>query len=171
MFGADRRRLRNLYITAILIAFGVLLGLADRIGTAKISCSSPCGRHPVRPLGLALIEIYSGGTSRRSLLGWPQVRRPLPFLLAVRRVRLRPVKDQEVPACCPPPGAATREPSLLAIIVATLVSFALGYMVIVWFMRLIETRTYLVFVVYRVIAGLVLLGLLMGGVIDPLAGT
>src|SRR5690625_2911205 len=99
------------------------------------------------------------------------------FLLAVPAVFASGLYKaaKEVPALLSADGraaaAAAGEPSLLAIIVATLVSLALGYMVIVWFMRLIETRTYLVFVVYRVIAGLVLLGLLMGGVIDPLAGT
>src|SRR5699024_4943344 len=99
------------------------------------------------------------------------------FLLAVPAVFASGLYKaaKEVPALLSADGraaaAAAGEPSLLAIIVATVVSFALGYMVIVWFMRLIETRTYLVFVVYRVIAGLVLLGLLMVGVIEPLAGT
>ena len=55
-------------------------------------------------------------------------------------------------------------------VVATVVAFALGYAVIVWFMRVIETRSYLMFVIYRVGAGLVLLALLGFGVVDPLGG-
>ena len=41
---------------------------------------------------------------------------------------------------------------------------------IVWFMRLIENRSYLIFVIYRIVAGVALLGLLWFGVIDPLGG-
>ena len=52
----------------------------------------------------------------------------------------------------------------------TLVAFGVGYAVIVWFMRMIENRSYTVFVVYRVVAGLVLLILLWTGLVDPLGG-
>ena len=55
-------------------------------------------------------------------------------------------------------------------VVATLVAFGVGYAVIVWFMRLIENRSYLIFVIYRIAAGVALLGLLWFGVIDPLGG-
>ena len=65
---------------------------------------------------------------------------------------------------------AAGEPSLSAIIVATLVAFVLGYAVIVWFMRLIENHSYSVFVWYRLIAGTVLLLLLVFGVVSPLGG-
>ena len=37
--------------------------------------------------------------------------------------------------------------------------------------RLIENRSYLIFVVYRIVAGLVLLGLLGTGLVDPLGGS
>ena len=59
---------------------------------------------------------------------------------------------------------------LAAIVIATLVAFGVGYAVIVWFMRLIENRSYLIFVIYRIAAGVALLGLLWFGVIDPLGG-
>lgn len=176
--------LRNLYITAImLIAFGVLLGLADRIGTQRKDLTQLTVRDGILfgfAQALALIPgvSRSGGTITAGLLlGYSRKSAArYAFLLAVPAVFASGLYKaaKEVPALLSADGraaaAAAGEPSLLAIIVATLVSFALGYMVIVWFMRLIETRTYLVFVVYRVIAGLVLLGLLMGGVIDPLAG-
>ena len=45
-------------------------------------------------------------------------------------------------------------------LVATGVAFAVGYAVIVWFMRLISTKGVGVFVVYRIVLGsLLLLGL------------
>lgn len=176
--------LRNLYITVTtLIAFGLLLGLADRIGSQRKELKQLTVRDGIVygfAQALALIPgvSRSGGTitaglllgySRRSAARYA-------FLLAIPAVFASGLYKaaQEVPALLTADGraaaAAAGEPSLLALIVATVVSFGLGYVVIVWFMRLIETRSYMVFVVYRVIAGLVLLGLLMGGVIDPLAG-
>ena len=45
-----------------------------------------------------------------------------------------------------------------------------GFAVIVWFMRIIENHSYLMFVVYRVVAGLLLLAMLWFGAVDPLGG-
>ena len=45
----------------------------------------------------------------------------------------------------------------MAMVVATVVAFWVGYAVIVWFMRIIENHSYLMFVIYRVVR-LVLLG-------------
>jgi undecaprenyl-diphosphatase len=68
-------------------------------------------------------------------------------------------------------AAAAGQPGLAMILVATVVSFAIGYAVIVWFMRLIETKSYLPFVFYRIAAGVLLLVLLGTDVLDPLAGS
>ena len=46
-------------------------------------------------------------------------------------------------------------------VIATVISFVVGYAVIVWFLKLISTRSYMPFVVYRIalaIAVVVLLG-------------
>ena len=176
--------LRNLYITAtMLIAFGLLLGLADRIAPQRKELTQLTVRDGILfglAQALALIPgvSRSGGTITAGLLmGYsrPAAAR-YAFLLAVPAVFASGLYKaaQEVPALLSADGraaaAAAGEPSLLAILVATVVSFAVGYVVIVWFMRLIQTRSYMVFVVYRVAAGLLLLGLLIGGVIDPLAG-
>lgn len=40
-----------------------------------------------------------------------------------------------------------------ATILATVVAFAVGYAVIVWFMRLLETKTFAPFVIYRLLLG------------------
>ena len=48
-------------------------------------------------------------------------------------------------------------------LVATLVAFVVGYAVIVWFMRLISSKGFGFFVIYRVVLGLaILLGLYFG---------
>jgi undecaprenyl-diphosphatase len=52
--------------------------------------------------------------------------------------------------------------------VATLVSFLVGFAVIAWLMKYITTRSFLPFVIYRIVAGFALMALLAGGVLDPL---
>ncbi|GAB3661096.1 undecaprenyl-diphosphate phosphatase [Streptomyces sparsus] len=55
-------------------------------------------------------------------------------------------------------------------IFATVVGGLVGYAVIAWFMRFIETRSFMPFVYYRVAVGVVLLVLVGVGVLDPMAG-
>jgi undecaprenyl-diphosphatase len=52
--------------------------------------------------------------------------------------------------------------------VATVVAFAIGWAVIAWLMRYIQKRSFLPFVIYRIVLGLVIMGLLATGVINPL---
>lgn len=176
--------LRNLYITAaMLILFGVLLGLADRIGTQRKEITDLTVRDGILyglAQALALIPgvSRSGGTITAGLLmGYTrEAAARYAFLLAVPAVFASGLYKaaKEVPPLLTESGraaaAAAGEPSLAAIALATLVSFALGFAVIVWFMRLISTRSYLPFVIYRIAAGVLLLLLLVSGTIDPLAG-
>ncbi|MGO1481661.1 MAG: undecaprenyl-diphosphate phosphatase [Brachybacterium sp.] len=176
--------LRNLYITAImLIVFGLLLGMADRIAPQRKELKELTVRDGIifgLAQALALIPgvSRSGGTITAGLLmGYTrQAAARYAFLLAVPAVFASGLYKaaQEVPVLLTADGraaaAAAGEPSLLAMVVATVVAFVLGYAVIVWFMRVIETRSYLMFVIYRVGAGLVLLALLGFGVVDPLGG-
>lgn len=176
--------LRNLYITAtMLILFGLLLGVADRIAPQRKELKDLTVRDGILfglAQALALIPgvSRSGGTITAGLLmGYSrQAAARYAFLLAVPAVFASGFYKaaQEVPVLLAADGraaaAAAGEPSLPAIAIATLVSFAVGYVVIVWFMRLIENRSYMPFVLYRVVAGILLLVLLLSGVIDPLAG-
>ncbi len=50
-------------------------------------------------------------------------------------------------------------------IVATVVSFLVGYAAIAWLLRYISTHSYLPFVIYRVALGTLTLGLLWAGVL------
>ncbi len=50
-------------------------------------------------------------------------------------------------------------------LVATIVSFVVGYAVIAWLLKWVTTRTYTPFVVYRVILGGAVLALLSAGVL------
>jgi undecaprenyl-diphosphatase len=51
-------------------------------------------------------------------------------------------------------------------LVATVVSFVVAYFSVNWLLRFISRHTYSVFIVYRVVLGLVLMGLLVTGTID-----
>ncbi|MBB5831412.1 undecaprenyl-diphosphate phosphatase [Brachybacterium aquaticum] len=176
--------LRNLYITAtMLIVFGILLGVADRVAPQRKELKELTLRDGILfglAQALALIPgvSRSGGTITAGLLmGYTrQAAARYAFLLAVPAVFASGLYKaaKEVPILFSADGraaaAAAGEPSLAAIIIATLVAFAVGYAVIMWFMRLIENRSYLIFVVYRIVAGVVLLALLGFGVVDPLGG-
>ncbi len=57
--------------------------------------------------------------------------------------------------------------NLIPILVANLFSFAVGYATIAYFMRFLKTRSTLVFVGYRLILGLALIGLMLSGYLSP----
>ncbi|MFJ5773748.1 undecaprenyl-diphosphate phosphatase [Streptomyces sp. NPDC093094] len=52
-------------------------------------------------------------------------------------------------------------------IFATIIAFATGYAVIAWFMKYISTKSFMPFVWYRIILGVVLIGLVITGVLSP----
>ena len=66
----------------------------------------------------------------------------------------------------PPPNA----PSWGATILATLIAFAVGYVVIIGFLRLISTHSYKGFVVYRIVLAAIVAILLLTGILTPLGG-
>ena len=176
--------LRNLYITAtMLILFGVLLGFADRFAPQRKQLDQLSVRDGILfglAQALALIPgvSRSGGTITAGLLmGYTRkAAARYAFLLAIPAVFASGLYKaaKEVPVLFTAEGravaAAAGEPSLLAIAVSTAVAFVVGFAVIVWFMRIIENHSYLMFVVYRVVAGLLLLAMLWFGAVDPLGG-
>jgi undecaprenyl-diphosphatase len=62
---------------------------------------------------------------------------------------------------------ATERPSMLLLAVGTAVSFASGMAAIAFLLKLLRTRTLFGFVAYRVLMGLLLLGLLFTGTLQP----
>ena len=55
---------------------------------------------------------------------------------------------------------------ILSLIVGTLVSFVVAYASIAWLLRYIAKHSFTLFIVYRIIVGLLLLGLLSAGTLD-----
>lgn len=162
--------LRNLYITAIaLIVFGIILGIADRIGRKQRPLQRLTWTHGVLfgfAQAMALIPgvSRSGGTITAGLLmGYTrEAAARYSFLLAVPAVfgsgfyQLFRSMGQENPI-------GWGETAL-----ATLIAFVVGYGVIVLFLRLVSTRDYFPFVWYRIGLGLLILGLLATGTIPAL---
>ena len=56
-------------------------------------------------------------------------------------------------------------------IVATVVAFVVGYMVIVWFLKLVTTKSFEPFVIYRIFFAIFVAILLSVGVLQPISTT
>jgi undecaprenyl-diphosphatase len=65
---------------------------------------------------------------------------------------------------------ADSRPSTLALATGTIVAFGSGWAAIAWLLRYLRTRSTMIFVVYRVVLGLGLIGLLQAGLLKPLSG-
>lgn len=166
--------LRNLWITAsVLAAFAIVLWLADRVGHKVRAIDQMTGRDAVL-LGVAQAMALipgvsrSGGTISMGLfLGYTrEAAARISFLLAIPAVMgsglFELVTEYDTLTA---PGA----PGLVNTAIAAVVAFAVGYGVIVWFLRLVSHRSYLPFVIYRVVAAGGIAALLTLGVIAPLA--
>ncbi len=165
---AIEHSLRNLYITAVmLIVFGIFLGIADRIGKKRYRLNQLIWRDGILfgfAQAMALIPgvSRSGGTITAGLLlGYTrEAAARYSFLLAVPAVfgsgfyQLFKSIGKDNPVGWGPTG------------LATLIAFFVGYAVIVVFLKLVSTKSYMPFVWYRVVLGVILLGLLGTGVIS-----
>jgi undecaprenyl-diphosphatase len=172
-----RTGLRSLWITAIvLIVFGILLGLADRLGRRTKTVADVTYRDGIL-IGLAQMLALVPGVSRSGastsaglVLGYdrPSAAR-FSFLLAVPAVFGSGLYETYTAFTCEPgvdAGCGTGY-GLLETIAATVVAFGVGLAVIAFLMRYISTRSFLPFVIYRILLGGVLIALLLTGVLQP----
>ncbi|MFI5764558.1 MULTISPECIES: undecaprenyl-diphosphate phosphatase [unclassified Streptomyces] len=170
-------------IATTLIVMGLVLGFADRLAARD----EEGGRHRVvrerktlKELGvkdglifglcqaMALIPgvSRSGATlSGGLLLGFTrEAAARYSFLLAIPAVLasgLFEIKD------------VMENPTHIAwgqTIFATVIAFVVGYAVIAWFMKFISSKSFMPFVIYRVLLGIVLFALIGMGVLSPHAG-
>ena len=157
---------RNLWIVAtVLIVFGVVLGLADRLGRKTKELESLSIRDGVLfGFGQALALIpgvsRSGAPISTGLaLGYSRYAATrYAFLLAIPAVLASGLYE------------ATKigdDPNVqwAQTLIATGIALVVGYLVIAWLIKWVTTRSYMPFVIYRVVLGSVLLVLLATGVI------
>lgn len=163
--------LRNLYITATVLAvFALVLWLADRVGAKRRELDSLTVKDAVllgAAQAMALIPgvSRSGGTITMGLfLGMTrEAAARMSFLLAIPAVLGSGVFELVTEFdSLQAPGA----PGLVNTAIAAAVAFGVGYAVIVWFLRLVTQRSYLPFVVYRLVAAGAIVALLAAGVIS-----
>lgn len=162
--------LRSLWITAIvLIVFGIILGAADLLAPKAKTLEVMTYRDGIF-IGLAQILALIPGVSRSGAtmtmsrsLGYD---RPsgaqYGFLLAIPAV-FGSGLYKLAKSFSEPKGAYGYPETLLA----TIVAFVVGYAVIAFLMRYIRTRSFLPFVIYRVLLGTVLLVVLSLGILTP----
>ncbi len=143
---------RNLYLTALMLAlFAIILGLADHFGKRI----KPLDTMTIRDgflLGLAQSMALIPGVSRSGgtisvglLLGYTRsAAARVSFLLAIPAILGSGFYRLFT-------GMGESSVELLPLGVATLTSFIVGYGVIIGFLKLVETKSYLVFVIYRLI--------------------
>ena len=166
-----RSTFRSLWIVAIvLIVFGIVLGLADLLAKRTRELEDLTYGHGII-IGLAQMLSLVPGVSRSGstitagrLLGYsrPAAAR-YGFLLAIPAVFGSGLYEL-VHSFGEPDGPY----SYAQTAVATLVAFFVGFAVIAFLMRYISKRSFLPFVIYRILLGTGLLVLLSQGIIQPL---
>lgn len=153
---------RNLWLVGtMLIVFGLVLGIADRVGSHRYPIGHLGWRDAVL-LGFAQAMALIPGVSRSGatismglFLGYERAAATrYAFLLAIPAVVGAGLFQlPEIPGGQNVYGVGPT-------IAATLTAFVVGYATIAWLLRWVTTRSYLPFVIYRVVLGsAVLIGL------------
>lgn len=179
---AIRTSLRSLWIVAIvLIVFGILLGLADRLGK-KIKTQEQISYRDGILVGLAQMLALIPGVSRSGAstsaglaLGYERpAAAQFSFLLAVPAVFGAGLYETYTALTCDPVADAADGCGLgyglLPTVLATIVAFGVGLAVIAFLMNYIKTKSFVPFVIYRIVLGVVLIVLLVIGVLQPNSG-
>jgi undecaprenyl-diphosphatase len=163
--------LRSMWIVAtMLIVFGMILAVADAIGRQERDLTQLTYKHGILygfAQAMALIPgvSRSGGTITAGLLmGYTrEAAARYSFLLAIPAVfgsglyqLYKTVSNEGLAGPYGLPETA----------LATVIAFVVGYVIIGWFLKFVSTRSYRLFVWYRILLGLALYVLLGFGVIS-----
>ena len=162
--------LRSLWLIAsVMIIFGVILGIADKYGKSEKTLQQLNTKHGLlygAAQALALVPgvSRSGATiAMGRFLGYSRdAALRYSFLLAIPAVfgsGLYQLKDA---------FSSSAAPNVFSIpetFAATAVAFGVGYLVIAWLLKFVSTKSFMPFIIYRIILGTILLILLGTGVI------
>lgn len=163
--------LRNLWITAaVLVVFGLVLGRADRVGAKQRTVQELTPRHAVwfglwQALALIPGVSRSGGTITGGLLlGYTrEAAARYSFLLAIPAVFGSGLFELVTSFGDFGHG---NTPGFGATILATVVAFVVGYLVIIAFLKIVSTYSYQGFVRYRIGLAVVVVILLVTGALE-----
>ncbi|MDQ1247434.1 MAG: undecaprenyl-diphosphatase [Actinomycetota bacterium] len=157
---------RNLWLVAtVLIVFGIILGIADRVGRKTRELETLSIRSGLLfGLGQALALIpgvsRTGATnSVGHFMGFTrEAATRYAFLLAIPAVMASGLyQATKIGEEANVPWGQT--------IVATAIAFVIGYLVIAWLIKYVATNSYMPFVIYRIVVGSLVLVLLGTGVL------
>lgn len=163
--------LRSLWLIATtLIVFGVILGLADTYGKKVRTLEQLSTRHGIF-YGIAQALALVPGVSRSGatiamgrFLGFSrEAALRYSFLLAIPAVfgsGFYQLKDALSSSAAPNVFSI---PETLA---ATGIAFVIGYAVIAWLLKFVSTKSFMPFIIYRILLGAILLILLATGIIS-----
>jgi len=166
-----RNTFRSLWLIAIvMIVFGIILGIADRFGRSERDLSGLTPKHGLAygfAQSLALVPGVSRsgatiamgrvlGYTRESALRYS-------FLLAIPAVFGSGLYELKTAIGENNPSAPY---SLIETFGATIVAFFVGYAVIAWLMKFIATKSFMPFIIYRIVLGMSILILLATGTIN-----
>ncbi|SDG46676.1 undecaprenyl-diphosphatase [Sinosporangium album] len=158
------RDLRIIGVT--LIVFALFLWLADRLAGNRLELHRDLNMRHALTYGLAQSLALVPGVSRSGgtisaglLLNYRREEAArYSFLLAIPAVLMSGLYElSEI--------GSGRAPNWGPTIVATLVSFAVGYMAIAWFLKYISSHRFTLFVVYRIVLGLIIIGAVSFGLL------
>jgi len=167
-----RDNLRSLWLIAIvMIVFGIILGLADHYGKSDRGLKELNSSHGIL-YGLAQSLALMPGVSRSGatiamgrLLGYSrEAALRYSFLLALPAVFGSGLYELKGAL---QDSAETQVFSLTQTLIATSIAFLVGYAVIAWLLKFVTTKSFMPFIIYRVLLGSTLLVLLTFGVINP----
>ena len=154
-----------------LVVFSLVLYWADRVGTKKRELDQLTVGHGVAfgfAQAMALIPgvSRSGGTITAGLfIGYTrEAAARYSFLLAIPAVLGSGFYEAYGALRGDAQGRPVDWPPT---ILATVISFAVGLLVIAWLLRYLDRGSFTPFVVYRVVLGLLVLGLVGAGVLAP----
>jgi undecaprenyl-diphosphatase len=159
---------RNLWVIGtMLILFGVILGISEKVGRKTLPIERLSMRDAVL-LGLAQAAALMPGVSRSGstismglFLGYErEAATRYAFLLAIPAVVGAGVFE------LPDIPGGHNEYGVVPTIAATVVAFVVGYAAIAWLLRYVSTHSYAPFIIYRIALGGLTLALLGAGVIS-----
>lgn len=165
---------RSLWLIAtVLILFGLILGLADRFGKSDKGLKDLNISHGIL-YGLAQALALIPGVSRSGstiamgrILGYKrEAALQYSFLLAIPAVfgsglyeLKQALSDTE----------GTNVFTMAETLIATVVAFVIGYLVIAWLIKFVTTKSFMPFIIYRIALGALVMVLLATGTIKDSA--
>jgi undecaprenyl-diphosphatase len=172
-FGSDfiEKDLRSLWLIAsVMIIFGVILGIADKYGKSERSLDQLSNKHGLLYGAAQALALVPGVSRSGATIAMGR------FLGYSREAALRYSFLLALPAVfgsgfyqLKKAFPSNAEPNVFSIpetLAATAVAFVIGYIVIAWLLKFVATRSFMPFIIYRVVLGSLLLVLLATGVIS-----